>query len=156
MKIRLLLDSSAAGLLARLHAAAFRDAWSREWIEKLMAQPGVFACLAGESGFVLVRVAGDEAEVLTLAVEPAARRRGLASALLATASQVAQNRGVRSLFLEVGCRNLAAITLYKRLGFIEVGRRLGYYAAPGGEPEDGLIMRVEIPLLRVGKSLQLG
>ncbi len=60
-------------VLAALHAAAFADAWSAASIRDLFATPGVFALIAGE-GFVLARAAGDEAEILTIAVAPAARR----------------------------------------------------------------------------------
>jgi ribosomal-protein-alanine N-acetyltransferase len=82
----------------------------------------------------------EEAEVLTLAVIPAMRRRGVAAALLRRAMAEAAARGAGALFLEVSTRNAAAQALYRRFGFIEVGRRRRYY--PDGS--DALVLRVEL------------
>ena len=140
-------------VLARLHATSFADAWSAEWIAKLLAQPGAFAFLVdGDSGgFVLVRAAGGEAEILTLAVAPAARRRGIGSALISAACRQAQEMGADTMFLEVSRSNEAAITLYTRLGFREVGRRRGYYTEPGRSNEDALVYCVKLPRPQGGK-----
>jgi len=109
-----------------------------------------------DTGFILVRAAAGEAEVLTLAVKPAARRRGVGLALVIMGAEEAFRRGATEMFLEVSCMNLPAIALYKRLGFTAIGRRPGYYTAPDGRREDALVLRLEIPLIRVGKRLQLG
>jgi ribosomal-protein-alanine N-acetyltransferase len=155
--MRILADTTNACLFASIHAACFSDLWSEAWIASLLTQPGTFACLSDdESGFILMRVAGDEAEVLTLAVRPAARRRGVGLALVTKAAEEAFRRGATVMFLEVSCTNLPAIALYKRAGFREIGRRPDYYVAPDGCREDALVLRLEIPLLRVCKSLQLG
>jgi len=106
-------------------------------------------------GFVLVRVAGHEAEILTLAVAPAARRRGIGLALVVAACRHAQKMGAGASFLEVGERNESARSLYQRLGFHEVGRRRGYYQSAGGSNEDALIFRVEFPLSTVGNGQRL-
>ena len=152
MKTVVLTHPCDVDMLAALHATSFSDAWSAEWIGKLMVQPGTFACLAsGESdGFVLVRAAGGEAEVLTLAVTPAARRRGIGSALVVAAAHQAHKMGAQTLFLEVGEANLPAKLLYARLGFREVARRRGYYAKPDRGNEDAQVLSVELPLPRVG------
>ena len=157
MKAVVLTHPCDVDMLATLHAASFANAWSAAWFGKLMEQPGTFACLAsGESGgFILVRAAGDEAEVLTLAVTPAARRRGIGSALLAAAARRAREMGAETMFLEVGEANLPAKLLYARFGFHEVGRRRGYYASPDGGNEDALVLSVELPLPRVGNLAQL-
>ena len=147
--IRELTPPCALDHLADLHAACFDDAWSAEWIATLMAQPGVIALSADEDGFIITRIVSDEAEVLTLAVAPATRRRGIGSALVTAAIRHAAEMGARRMFLEVGSKNFAAKSLYIRLGFKEVGRRSGYYAATRGCLEDALVMSVEIPLLRV-------
>ena len=125
--------------LARLHTMAFTDAWRENAIRDLLATPGTFA-LAVAEGFILARVAGNEAEILTLAVAPAARRKGLARALVRSAAAHAAHRGALSLFLEVGVRNDAAQALYRGLGFMPVGRRKAYYAN-----EDADILRLPIP-----------
>ena len=143
--------------MARIHAASFADAWSAEWIASLLAQPGTFAFMDAEraDGFVLARVAGGEAEILTLAVEPAARRRGIGSSLVSAACLQARELGARAVFLEVNHTNQPARSLYARLGFREVGRRRGYYQSPDGSSEDALIFRVEFPLSQVGIGQRL-
>ncbi|MDE2182615.1 MAG: ribosomal protein S18-alanine N-acetyltransferase [Alphaproteobacteria bacterium] len=143
-------------ILVRLHAAAFDEPWTVDGLAALLAQPGTFAFLDGESlGFVLARVAGDESEILTLAVAPAARRRGIATRLLAAAAAEAQERGANTLFLEVSCKNDAAKSLYENMGFAEVGRRRGYYTDKSGGKEDALVYRAELPLPRMGNDSQL-
>jgi [ribosomal protein S18]-alanine N-acetyltransferase len=155
--MRVLANTTQACLLSSIHAECFSEVWSEAWIVSLLSQPGTFACLADDdSGFILVRAAGGEAEVLTLAVNPAARRRGVGQALVILGAEEAFRRGATEMFLEVSCTNLPAIALYKRLGFSAIGRRPNYYAAPDGSREDALVLRLEIPLIRVGKRLQLG
>jgi ribosomal-protein-alanine N-acetyltransferase len=119
-----------APALAVLHAAAFEAAerWDAAEIATLLAMPGAFGLHIPGAGFVLARVAADEAEILTLAVIPQARRRGHAGALLAGAMAAALLRGAGTMFLEVSDRNAAARTLYARAGFAEAGRRRRYYA----------------------------
>lgn len=151
MRMRLLTDPSQAERLADLHARCFAERWSAAWIAGLIEQPGTFAFLAEEGGFVLVRVAAEEAEILTLAVEPAARRRGIGTALMIAGAREAARRGARRLFLEVADGNSAALTMYRRLGMVEVGRRPDYYPAAAGGRADALVLSVEIPLIRVGK-----
>ena len=125
--------------LAVLHAAAFADPWREGALRDLFATLGVFA-FAMADGFILARVAGEEAEILTLAVAPAARRKGLGRALIRAAAGHAATLGATSLFLEVGVRNYAAQALYRGLGFVEVGRRKAYYAN-----EDADILRLPLP-----------
>jgi ribosomal-protein-alanine N-acetyltransferase len=155
--MRILADTTDARLLASIHAESFSDVWSAEWIAALLSQPGTFAGLSEDAqGFIILRVAGDEAEVLTLAVKPAARRRGIATELVEGGAREAFIHGAKVMFLEASCTNLPAIALYKRLGFAEIGRRKDYYSAPDGRREDAIVLRSQIPLPRVGKRLQLG
>ncbi len=77
---------------------------------------------------ILARYAADEAEVLTVAVVPERRQQGLGGRLVAAAAEEARKQGATRLFLEVSTRNPAARGLYQRLGFVQVGRRRGYYA----------------------------
>ena len=157
MKAVLLIPPCNVEILARLHAASFADGWSAEWIAKLLVLPGTFAFLAGGEcgGFVLVRVADGEAEILTLAVAPAARRRGIGSALISAACRHAQEMGAGAMYLEVSRANEPAKALYTRLGFREVGRRRGYYQELGGSNEDALVFCAELPLPQVGNSVRL-
>ena len=130
--------------LARLHADAFppAEAWGPDAMALMLEMPGAFGLWRPEAGLVLARaVAGEagggEAEILTIAVAPAARRQGLGAALLAAALQGAVLRGAAAMFLEVAAGNAAALALYRAAGFAEVGRRRRYYADGG----DALVMR---------------
>ena len=131
--------------LAALHASAFAEAWSAAALADLLATPGAFAFHLAD-GFVLLRAAGDEAEILTLAVSPPARGRGLGRALLRAAADHAASLGVRSLFLEVGTENPAALALYAGLGFAKAGQRKAYYAAGSGMGTDALVFKAQLPL----------
>ena len=112
--------------LALLHASAFAKPWDASAIAALLAGPGGFA-FAADDGFVLARAAGGEAEILTLAVRPAARGKGLGRALLLAAIAEARALGAATMFLEVGADNPAALALYAGLGFANVGKRKAYY-----------------------------
>jgi ribosomal-protein-alanine N-acetyltransferase len=127
--------------MARLHDLCFAQAWDETAMRGLMESPGILAFLT-PCGFVMARVAADEAEILTLAVEPASRGAGRGAALVAQAAEAAHASGARAMFLEVAVGNGAARTVYGRLGFREAGRRKAYYAAG----EDALILRVDLPL----------
>lgn len=135
--------------LAALHAEAFAAPWSARAFADLLGQAGVFA-LAEADGFILIRVVADEAEILTLAVRPAARRQGVGARLLGRAAVEAARRGAVQLFLEVAEDNVAARALYAAAGFGEVGRRRGYYAAAGDENGDQ--RRIDALLLRIDLS----
>jgi [ribosomal protein S18]-alanine N-acetyltransferase len=130
-----------AAELARLHALSFAQAWDEKAMRGLMESPGILAFLS-PCGFVMARVAADEAEILAVGVEPAARRSGRGAALVVQAAQAAWESGARAMFLEVATGNDAAQALYRRLGFRETGRRKAYYATS----EDALILRADLPL----------
>lgn len=133
----------AAPVLAALQADCFPDPWPSADIAWQLSHLGTCAWLAKEQGaplgFLLARVTGDEAEILSLGVTSGARRRGLGRALLEAAIEGLGPRAV-SLFLEVAETNAAARALYRRLGFREVGRRKGYYRPPAA-PADALVLR---------------
>ncbi|UAL10729.1 ribosomal protein S18-alanine N-acetyltransferase [Caulobacter segnis] len=136
----------AAFDLADIHDKAFDRPWTALEFDDLLKSPGAFAILgeAGEpvqaKGFVLCRSIAGEAEILTIAVDPAARRRGWGAALVEVAAGIAAETGSEALFLEVAVDNLAAIGLYQATGFAKVGLRKGYYPHPDGA-KDALVMR---------------
>lgn len=127
--------------LAALHAGAFAPSrgWSAAEICALAGAPGV-ALLAAPSGFALIRVAADEAELLTLAVAPCARRRGLGAALLRAAEDAACAGGAGELLLEVAADNAPARALYAKAGYEARAIRAAYYPRPGGAAADALIL----------------
>jgi ribosomal-protein-alanine N-acetyltransferase len=131
--------------LAAIHAACFPDPWDAKALADLLATPGTFV-FADSGGFVMARAAAGEAEILTLAVAPAVRRHGLATALVREAASHAQQKGAETLFLEVASGNAAAQALYKSLGFAEAGRRKSYYTVGRAGPEDALVLRANLPL----------
>lgn len=139
------VDPGAAAALAVIHEESFTHPWSDGDIADLLANPAAFA-LADEQGrgFVLAWSIAGEAEILTLAVRPAARRRGLATALVEAAAKEAEKFGARVLHLEVAEDNDAARALYASLGFMQVGARKGYYASAQGV--NAIVMRRQLPL----------
>ena len=125
-----------ASSFARLHAAAFRRGWTEDECERLLIDRNVVAhrARAGNhlAGFIISRVAVDEAEILSVAVAGARRGRGLAGRLLDLHLRALAGRGARAVFLEVDGENVPARRLYARRHFAEIGRREGYYAGAGG------------------------
>lgn len=147
------LDSRHARDVARVHAeGGFSRGWDTSECAALLTDHAVLADGAflgqGEQlgGFILMRRAGDEAEVLSIATARASRRQGQARAMLAASLDRLRDQGVRSVFLEVAESNLAALALYRSLGFREVGRRSGYYPMPDGSRATALVMRQDIGL----------
>lgn len=135
-------------LLAQLHGASFAPSWDAGAIASLLAVPGTFAFvarLAGEPcGLAIVREAGGEGEILTLAVSPARRRRGVARGLLHKALARLRAAGATRVLLEVERSNAAAIALYRAAGFVEVGLRPGYFERAGRPPADGLLLALQL------------
>lgn len=139
------LDTAAV-----LHRAAFAPmgerTWTRQDVAGLLASPAVRGLLlqldGKDIGFVLSRIAVDEAELLTIAIDPGHRRRGAGRALLEAAIERAHTDGARSLFLEVGADNPAARSLYEQSGFVSIGRRKAYYQRGAGAMADAVVMRL--------------
>jgi len=132
---------AGAGRLAALHASAFAHdrGWSAAEFEALASGPGT-AIHAGAEGVSIVRTVADEAELLTLAVAPAARRRGVGAALLHLAEAAAISAGAVRMILEVAEDNAAARALYAAAGYAAVGRRRAYYSRAGTAAADALIL----------------
>ena len=133
------MTETLADGLAALHAEAFDAPWSAAAFADLLTQPGV-RLDADDDGFILIRIAADEAEILTLAVRPQARRQGLASRLVARAAATASADGAERLFLEVAEDNAPARALYARQGFEAAGRRPRYYARADVPAVDALLL----------------
>lgn len=133
------------GPLSHLHGRCFDAGWSEESFARLLAGPDGFGfwmigAADAPSGFVLARVAAQESEILTIAVDPALRKRGTGRLLLEAAMAEAASRGAAEMFLEVAETNGPALALYGRCGFRPVGRRREYYEGPNGKL-DALILR---------------
>lgn len=132
------LETGHAPACAAIHAASFARPWSAVDLEALIADRGVVADGIFLSdplrpkGFVLTRTVLDEAEILSVAVASGQRRRGLAHALMTRHLDGLAAAGIERVHLEVDAQNAAALALYRRLGFVETGRREGYYQRPDG------------------------
>ena len=124
--------------LARLHAACFPlDAWDATALAGLLAMRGASGRVAATEagtivGFLFDLVHGDEAEILTLGVDPPERRRGVARALLDDLFARARAAGAKRITLEVATDNAGALGLYRACGFRPVGRAPGLLPARRG------------------------
>ena len=120
-----------AAAIAAVHAASFQQGWGEDEINRLLMDRAVVGhrAASGRSliGFILSRLAAGEAEILSVAMAPAWRGRGLSRPLLDLHLRRLAGLGVHAVFLEVGESNAPAQRLYSRAGFHEVGRRRGYY-----------------------------
>ncbi len=126
----------------------FGEAWSARDLASTLNLPGVCARLAisGDSacGFCLTYHLPEEAELLMVAVEPGARRQGIARQLLADAAAQARNAGLKSLFLEVRESNIAARALYRSYGFALIGTRAAYYKGQDQQMWDAVTLRLPL------------
>ena len=137
----------AAPLLAELHARAFDKPWTQIELAKLLDNQAVFALIAragAPQGFVLAWAAAGDAEILTVAVVPEARRKGVGASLVTAAGVAALVRGASHMHLEVAEDNAAARALYLKLGYEVAGRRHAYYGGEGGAV-DAVMMRRALP-----------
>ncbi|MBY5933885.1 GNAT family N-acetyltransferase [Tateyamaria omphalii] len=137
--------------LATIHAAAFTQErpWAAEEFSDLLANPLTHLETAPH-GFALWRGIAGDAELLTLAVDPAAQGRGMGARLMqAWMCQAAQT--CTDAVLDVAADNVAAIHLYRRYGFETAAKRNDYYRRPDGTV-DALIMRARLPFSGSKKS----
>ena len=152
------VGAEGAALLAALHVEAFPPGWPAAEFLKILALPGAFGVVVHAEepvGMLAAWTAADEAEILTLAVTPAARRRGFARDLVNAAVAEAGRRGARAMFLEVAAGNQPARALYQGAGFKQTGRRRNYYRSPDGGAEDALVLRLELLPARAPLDLPL-
>lgn len=146
------LDLSHTHAIADIHAKTFVPAWSDGDFQTFLNNNNVrgFALRDLQTkggavvGFVLARVIADEAEILTVAVEPARQGQGIGRNLMDRLIGELLIDGVSSLFLEVNETNKSAIALYKRLGFTQVAMRENYYRIATGEKFNALVMRRDL------------
>ncbi|MFN3673493.1 MAG: GNAT family N-acetyltransferase [Bosea sp. (in: a-proteobacteria)] len=146
-----MLDVRFARHVAALHhQGGFARGWEPGECAALIADPavvtdGVFAGPApNPAGFVLSRKAADEAEILSIVVQPGHRREGLGRILLGAHLNQLARIGIRHVYLEVEDGNRPAEQLYRGLGFREVGRRQSYYLKPDGTRASAVTMRLDL------------
>lgn len=93
------------------------------------------------TAFGIVLLVVDEAHLLNIGVAAAYRRQGRGHQMLEQLYERARSAGATQMFLEVRPSNLPALALYSKEGFVEIGRRKGYYPAAEGRREDAWVLR---------------
>ena len=130
--------------VAVLEKQCFSAPWSEASVAGELDNPLSVWLVCEDQGRVLGYVGSqtvlDETDMMNIAVLPEARRAGIGERLILSLIELLKDRGSRSLALEVRASNTPAISLYKKLGFLQVGRRPNYYRSPR---EDALILRKE-------------
>ncbi len=129
MSVRAMRREDVPHVLA-VARASLPEAWTLEGFSEELALPTRLALVLGDPprGYAIGKVVAGELEVLSIAIDPAARRRGGARALLEALLAGARERSATRAFLEVRWDNAAAIALYRAYGFTEIDRRARYYA----------------------------
>ncbi|KAF2992778.1 GNAT family N-acetyltransferase [Methylocystis sp. MJC1] len=134
-----------------LHGASFAFGWSKIDFESYLTDPNVIADGAVTEGlrsrlggFILSRLLPPDSEVLTFAVDPARRSVGLGRRILDKHLENLERGGARLVFLEVADDNEAALKLYYRFGFKEIGRRQNYYLRADGTKRAAVNLRLEM------------
>ena len=130
--------------IAALETVCFSDPWPEQSIASELTNPLSLWLVAMDNddvvGYIGSQSVLGEADIMNVAVSPAYRRRGIAVCLLNALQEALSRENVYSLALEVRASNDAAICLYHKLGYVQVGRRPNYYHRP---KEDALILRKE-------------
>lgn len=137
---------------ADIHAVCFARAWTDGEIADLLGNANTHGFAAtvpagsqrAMAGFVLLRIAAGEAEILTIAVSPDWQGYGIGRRLMDHVLAHAHRERFESIFLEVEESNQAAVALYKKLGFFEVGNRPGYYSDPVKGRSRAIVMRRDV------------
>lgn len=137
--------------IARIERDSFGSPWSAEEITKDVTAGGnvyvaVAECGEEKAGFGEIRTVAGEAQIYNIAVAPEFRREGIGEALLRHMIDRAEADGCGLVTLEVRSGNEAAMELYKKLGFREVGRRRGYYSKEG---EDAILMDLDLRTIEI-------
>ena len=141
--------------MARIERDSFGAPWSAEEITKDVTAGGnvyvaVAECGDEKAGYGELRMVAGEAQIYNIAVAPEFRREGIGEALLRHMIEKAEDDGCTLVTLEVRGGNEAAMALYHKLGFHEVGRRKGYYAKGG---EDAVLMDLDLRTIEIEVSI---
>ena len=141
--------SHLEGVLA-IEGACFSDPWSEQtFVDALYSDTVSMIVAQAEDlrvlGYAVLSVVLDEGSLDKIAVDPACRRQGVGEELLKVFLRFGR-ANLAFVTLEVRAGNAAAIGLYEKLGFLQVGRRKNYYAK---EHEDAILMTAEFPRIGV-------
>ena len=132
--------------VVEIETEAFSSPWRKETFAELVDRPALEMLVMehpdeGIVGYAVLWCIMDQGELANLAIVPRMRNRGLGTRLMARVIELARERGVAAMYLEVRESNAHALQLYRRFGFSEVGRRRGYYDRP---KEDARILMAKL------------
>lgn len=138
------MESRDVSQIAKLEELCFNDPWSENSIASELDNKLSHWLVAVEDdnvvGYVGSQTVLGETDMMNIATHPDYRKQGIATRLILGLVDALEKRGSHSLMLEVRASNETAISIYRKLGFSEVGRRKNYYRNP---KEDALILRKE-------------
>lgn len=147
ISVRRFMPSDVSAVLRILEESPEAAAWSGDSLLQAASTGPAWVAHLGEEvrGFLIGQIAGDEFEILNLAVGQRYRRRGIASKLVEAALQSSRIGGSSRAYLEVRASNIIALSLYARHGFMECGRRPRYYRSP---EEDAILLFINLNTIR--------
>ncbi len=136
--------------MAKLHQRGFFHGWKQNEFASYLARPDqtpIYVAVDKKdrlAGFMVLRLSGEEAELLTIMVDVKWQGRGVGQALLKAGFDDMLGSGIIAMFLEVDDKNASAQALYRRFGFRQVSTRPGYYPLKDGSRANALVMRADL------------
>lgn len=131
--------------IVELEKQCFSVPWTYKDFEDTLKYENVVFLVAKENeqivGYGGLYMSMDQGDIANIAVAPSYRRKGIADLLMKELFEEAKNKSVADIFLEVRESNQAAINLYKKYGFEQIGIRKAYYTNP---TENGLLMMAKV------------
>lgn len=129
--------------IVKMEKEYFADSWSENSVKLQIENHKIIVIKFGEIilGYCIFMIAADEGEILRIATLKNMRKGGVGKKLLTSVIYEMKESGVGEVFLEVRAGNESAISLYKSIGFEEIGIRKGYYKDNG---EDAVLYKLEI------------
>lgn len=151
-------------MLAKIHEQCFPSYWDINAFNDFFSIGGTHALVVTSScgepearaqalcasqddepaGFVVYRISHEQADIMTIAVLPQYRRKGIAALLLEHVLAHIKRLGAENIFLDVEDGNHAAIALYEKHGFTHLKRRKLYYRQKDGTHKDALVMQKKL------------
>ena len=140
-------DADFARTYAEIHSVCFDHGWNESMMRQMLLMPGAVGLIAYEQekpvGIAMYAYSPQQADIVTFGVLPDYRGKHVSDELMDASFVYLAQQGIEELFLEVAVDNEHAIALYRRHGFIQVGRRANYYVR-GDVKTDAFVMRAEL------------
>lgn len=131
--------------VAELEKRIFSAPWSeKSFQDAYSAESNIYLAAVSEEeiiGYCGIWTSYETADLCNIAVAPEHRRQGIAEKILLEAARRSKEQGCGKILLEVRQSNYAALSLYQKLGFMQIGVRRGYYSVP---EEDAILMQLAL------------